>query len=62
MKEAFKKFGSKCRDLWCKFKKWLKEVNWKVVYDRFTTGLLIFLMTSPFLILLYIILWFIIPK
>lgn len=29
------------------------------IWDHFTTGLLIFLMASPFLILLYIFLWFV---
>ncbi len=42
-----------------KIKNWFKNVNWKVVYDKATTGLLIFLLSSPFLILFYIILWFI---
>ena len=29
------------------------------IIDKFTTGLLIFLSSTPFLVLLYIILWFI---
>ena len=29
------------------------------IWDHFTTGLLILLMASPFLILLYIFLWFV---
>lgn len=40
----------------------LKEKRKKTlanIWDRFTTGLLIFLMASPFLILLYIFLWFV---
>ena len=42
---------------------WIKEktenVKWKDVWDKCTTGLLIFLMTSPLLILGYIVLWFV---
>ena len=34
-------------------------VNWKNVWDKVTTGILILLMCSPFAILLYIFLWFI---
>lgn len=41
------------------FKEKTKNVNWKEVWDKFTTGLLIFLMSSPLLILAYIFLWFI---
>ena len=36
-----------------------KDVNWKEVWDKCTTGLLIFLMASPILILTYILLWFV---
>ncbi len=61
--ESIKKFGgkvaAKCKELVVKIKDWAKTVNWKVVYDKVTTGLLIFLLTTPFLILLYIILWFV---
>lgn len=32
----------------------------QAVFDKITTGILIFLMTSPILILAYIFLWFII--
>ena len=42
-----------------KIKKFFKNINWKVVYDKTTTGILIFLLSSPLLILLYIFLWFI---
>lgn len=35
------------------------KFNWKEFWDKVTTGLLIFLICSPFLILLYIFLWFI---
>ncbi len=62
MKAWFKKVGEKCKSLWSKFTNWLKNVNWKVVYDKATTALLVLLMCSPFLILLYIVLWFVIPK
>ena len=55
MKNAFNKLIGKIKD-------WAKGVDWKNVYDKFSTGLLIFLMASPFLVLLYIILWFVIPK
>ncbi len=65
--DKVKNFFGKCVD-WCKgiiakfvewFKKVTKNVNWKVVWDKCTTGLLIFLMASPLLILGYIFLWFI---
>lgn len=36
-----------------------KNVKWKEVWDKVTTGILIFLMASPLLILGYILLWFI---
>ena len=36
-----------------------KNVNWKVVWDKVTTGFLIVLLASPILILAYIFLWFI---
>ncbi len=36
-----------------------KKKKWAAVWDKFTTGLLIFLMSSPILILAYIFLWFI---
>ena len=31
----------------------------EIVWDKFTTGLLIFLFCTPFLILTYILLWFV---
>lgn len=37
----------------------LHGFNWKKFWDKVTTGLLILLMASPFLILVYILLWFI---
>ncbi len=36
-----------------------KKRKWAAIWDKVTTGLLIFLMTSPILILAYIFLWFI---
>lgn len=51
------------KGVWGKFIAWFKEktknVNWKEVWDKCTTGILILLMASPFLILGYILLWFI---
>ena len=35
-----------------------KKKKWLAVWDKFTTGILIFLMATPILILLYIFLWF----
>lgn len=56
------KFLDSVKDLWGKITGWIKEktknVNWKVVWDKITTGILIFLMASPILILAYIFLWF----
>ena len=48
--------------LYAKVKEWIKTIKWKVVWDHFTTGLLIFLMASPILILVYIFLWFVIRQ
>lgn len=36
-----------------------KNKKWKRIWDKITTGILIFLMASPFLILGYIFMWFI---
>ena len=36
-----------------------KRAKWLRIWDKCTTGLLIFLMASPILILAYIFLWFI---
>ena len=41
------------------FKEKTKNVKWKEVWDKVTTGLLILVMASPLLILGYIMLWFI---
>ena len=40
-------------------KKRKKKAKLAAIWDKFTTGLLIFLMGSPILILLYIFLWFV---
>lgn len=37
-----------------RFKEKVKKVNWKKVWDKVTTGILILLMASPILILVYI--------
>ena len=39
-----------------------KKIKWAVVWDHFTTGLLIALMASPVFILLYIFLWFVLKN
>ncbi|MBQ7356852.1 MAG: hypothetical protein IJW66_05565 [Clostridia bacterium] len=63
VKGFFKKIGNFFVDIYTKcvdfFKEKTKNVNWKEVWDKCTTGLLIFLMFSPVLILAYIFLWFI---
>ena len=41
------------------FKEKTKNVKWKEVWDKVTTGILILLFASPLLILGYIFLWFI---
>ncbi len=35
-----------------------KKAKIAAIWDKFTTGLLVFLMASPILVLLYIFLWF----
>lgn len=61
--EKIKQFGSKavakCKNFFKKTWECTKKINWKTVYDKFTTGLLILLLCSPVLILLYIVLWFV---
>ena len=63
IKNFFGKVGAKCAEIWDKavalFKEKTKNVKWKEVWDKCTTGLLILLMCSPVLILAYIFLWFI---
>ena len=63
VKDFFKKCVDFCKGLWDKFVVWFKKVTkniqWKEVWDKCTTGLLILLMASPILILAYIFLWFI---
>ena len=53
--DSIKGFFGKCAD-W--FKEKTKNVKWKEVWDKCTTGLLILLMASPIFILAYIFLWF----
>ena len=36
-----------------------KNINWKEVWDKCTTGFLMLLFASPILILAYILLWFV---
>lgn len=36
-----------------------KKRKWKAFWDKITTGILIFLLASPVLILAYIFMWFI---
>ena len=63
IKGFFSGIKTSCVDLWKKavalFKDKTKNVKWKEVWDKFTTGLLIVLLASPVLILAYIILWFV---
>ena len=57
-----KKITDFFKNTWNKVTSWFKEktkdVKWKEVWDKVTTGILIFLMASPILILGYIFLWF----
>ena len=52
-----------CKNVWNKcvtfFKEKTKNVNWKEVWDKCTTGLLILIIISPLLILGWIFLWFV---
>ena len=41
-----------------KAKTFFKSKKWKEIWDKITTGILIALMATPFLILAYIIIWF----
>ncbi len=63
IKNVCKKVVTFFKDMWGKISGFVKEktknVKWKVVWDKITTGFLIFLMASPILILTYILLWFI---
>jgi len=62
IKGFFKKCVDWCKETWGKFVSWFKEktkdVKWKEVWDKCTTGLLILLMASPIIILGYIFIWF----
>lgn len=60
VKEKMNKAWGFVKENWGKAKNWIKNLtNWKVVWDKITTGILIFLMASPLLILGYILLWFV---
>lgn len=62
IKGFFDKIGGFFAGIWNKctdfFKEKTKNVKWKEVWDKCTTGLLILLLSSPLLILAYIFLWF----
>ncbi len=53
-KVAYKKTVEFCKN----FIPWLKTVKWKIVWDHVTTGILILLMCSPFMILAFLVIWF----
>lgn len=57
--EFFKNFPENSKNLYKRTVEWCKEVKWKDVWDKCTTGILILLFCSPILILGYIFLWFI---
>ena len=50
--------AKKTVELTKRFVAWLKTVKWKIVWDHVTTGILILLMCSPFLILAFLVIWF----
>ena len=54
----FKELPSNLVKLRKNFIPWVKSIKWKVVWDHVTTGILILLMCSPFLILGYLVIWF----
>ncbi|MBO5908107.1 MAG: hypothetical protein J6Q85_08180 [Clostridia bacterium] len=60
--EFFAMVGSFFAKLWNKavelFKEKTKNVKWKEVWDKCTTGILILIFASPILVLGYIFLWF----
>ena len=62
-KNTWNKVATFFKNTWNKCSTWVKEktkdIKWKDVWDKCTTGILIFLMASPILILGYIFLWFI---
>ncbi len=63
VKEKCAKAWGFVKDKWSKLVAWVEKiiarVNWKIVWDKTTTGILILLICSPILILGYIFLWFI---
>lgn len=54
----FKELPSNLVKLRKNFIPWVKSIKWKIVWDHVTTGILILLMCSPFLILGYLVIWF----
>lgn len=63
IKNVWNKVATFFKNVWNKVVAFCKEktknVKWKVVWDKVTTGLLILLMASPIIILTYILVWFI---
>ena len=45
-------------DTWLTDEQLAKKKKWRAIWDKVTTGILIFLMASPLLILGYIFMWF----
>ena len=45
-------------DTWLTDEQLAKKKKWRAIWDKVTTGILIFLMASPFLVLGYIFMWF----
>ena len=60
--EFFKKIGAFFANIWGKavelFREKTKNVKWKEVWDKCTTGLLLLIFASPLLVLAYIFIWF----
>ena len=61
-KNIWSKVSTFCKNTYKKVTTWFKEktkdIKWKDVWDKVTTGILILLMASPLLILGYIFIWF----
>ena len=62
VKNFFKKAWAFCVKIFWKavelFREKTKNVKWKEVWDKCTTGILILIFASPILVLGYIFLWF----
>ena len=54
--DSIKGLFGKCKDWFCEK---TKDVKWKEVWDKCTTGLLILVMASPIFILAWIFIWFV---